>query len=403
MSQEHAYGVKASRFDSLGAVYDYRTATALRFPLFSLNASSFYASKLPSAQLGLKKTELGSHNNYQSDFRLSLPLYAGGKITNQIRIQRENISTKSLGVEVEKLNNAYLLRKAYLNLLLSRSLLGVAETSLSRINIISQDVQSLYRNGLADSVDLLEAELIYQKGLRSLAQNQTVKNISHYSLAQLVGLSPLDTIIPIENIPIPGPPDSTGGNIDPAAFGRPELKVLDSRIRTATTLIGLNKSDYFPTLIGYVGYSNGKPNRDQFNKTWDDYYKIGLSLNWEFNLGGKVKSNSLSARQSLFSAQMTKSKLAESLALQATVALENLKYAYQVFTISGNQLDIANHQFRLAKERQKVGHLSVNRLLELEADLTATEQTHQTSIINYFISETDYLYTIGSPKIFGGL
>ncbi len=94
--------------------------------------------------------------------------------------------------------------------------------------------------------------------------------------------------------------------------------------------------------------------------------------------------------------------LAETLALQAKIALENLRQAYDNYTISGRQYDIAEKQYRIGFEKQRAGSISLNRLLELESDLTSIEQMYKASKINYFLSETEYLYAIGSPRIYGG-
>jgi outer membrane protein len=402
LAQEHSYGVKYSVYDSASAAYDYNSALSLRYPTLSLNAASFYINNLPSAQLGLKKMELGVHDNYQADFRLQVPLFTGGKISHQIGIQKENIQFKSMNLESERLNAAYQSRKAYLSLLLSQSLVGSAGASLERIRIIAADVRNLHSAGLADSVDILEADLAYQKALRLSVEKEMNKRNASLLLAQQIGLPATEEIVPLDTAPQPPPLDTTGQITDSSQISRPELKALDSRIRTANLLISLSGANYFPNLSGYAGYSTGKPNNDMFNKTWRDYFNIGLALNWEFNLGGKTHNSTLSARQLAFSARIAKSRLTETFTLQAGIAQENLHYAHQAYAIAQKELEITTHEFRLAKEKQQAGKLSVNRLLEMEADLTSAEQMYRASIINYFISETEYLYAIGAPKIYGG-
>ncbi len=402
LAQEHSYEVNISVHDSSAAAYDYNSARSLRYPTFSLNAVSFYIDDLQSVQLGLRKMELGSHENYQADLKLQVPFFTGGKISHQIGIQQENMQFRSLSLESERLNAAYQSRKAYLNLLLSQSLVGSAKASTERIGLIAADVRNLHAAGLADSVDILEADLAYQKALRFSAEKETIKRNASLLLAQQIGLPPGEEIVPIDTAPMPPLPDTTEKAADSSQISRPELRALDSRIRTSDLLISLNRASYFPNLSGYAGYSTGKPNKDLFNKTWNDYFNVGLALNWEFNLGGKTHSSALSARQSAFSARLAKSRLTEALILQAGIAQENLRYAFRACTIAERELEITTHEFRLAREKQQAGKLSVNRLLEMEADLTSAEQMYRASIINYFISETEYLYALGAPRIYGG-
>jgi outer membrane protein len=403
MSQEHSFSIQSCRHDSLSSLYDYRTALASRYPTLSLTGNTYYINKLQTVHFGLQNMEIGSKENYQADMKLSLPLYTGGRISNQIKIQQYNFEAQSFVLEAQKIAVAYQSRKAYLNLLLSHSLVASANASLSRIKLIANDIQNLYQNGMADSVDILDAELAYQKGLRMLAQDESAGRNAVSVLAQLTGLKAGENIVPVDSVPLPMLPDSVYNSDDTSFNSRPELKASESRIRTAGFLVNLKKASYFPNLSGYVGYSAGKPNRDQFNNTWNDYYSVGLSLNWEFNFGGKVGNGANSARHSLFSARMDKSSLAENLNLQVRTTRENLRYAFVAFMISRKELDIAVREYRLAQEKEKVGSMSVNRLLELEADLTATEQAYQASMINYYLYETEYLYSIGAPRIYGGL
>ncbi len=403
MAEDHSYGVKAGRFDSASAAFDYRAVRSQQYPTLSLSAVSFYYNKLQKLELPFMSKEIGSKENYQSDFRLTQLLFTGGKISNQTRIQEAITESRTFNLKAMKLETAYLTRRAYLNLLMSISLVESAKASLNRVEIIRNDVDNLFRVGMADSVDILDAETARQNGLQILAEKETARKNASIILAQLTGLSSDLEIIPIESLTEPTSDQLPGGQPIAPKINRPELNALDSRIRSANLLIGLNKAAYVPNLSGYVGYSVGMPNRDQFNQTWNDYFTAGLALSWEFNLGGKVNNGALSARNTLFSAQMARSKLEESLLMQRDITVENLKYSYQAYLIAKEQFNLSTNKFRLAKERQKMGRMTVNRILELEAELAATEQFYKASIINYYLSDTEYMYANGSEKIYGGL
>jgi outer membrane protein len=404
MAQEHSYNIKISRYDSSAAVSDLKVARTQRYPSLSLNAASYYLNELQVVSIIPGRTlELGSHENYQADFKLTLPFYTGGKISNQINIQKENLAAKSFTLESEKLAAAYQTRKAYLNLMLTQSLAKAAQSSLDRIDIISKDVQNLFQGGLADSVDILDAASASQKGLLNLSEKENMQKNASFVLAQQLGVPPLEILIPIESLPDPSPTSNKNTPGNSLSINRPELKGLDSRFRAAQNLIALNRAGYFPNVSGYAGYSAGKPNRDQFNKSWNDYFTVGLALNWEFNLGNKTGHIVNSTRQAALSLEMSRQRLEENLNLQSQISDENLKQAYKYYTINKKEFELTAYKFRLAKEKQNAGELSVNRILELESELSAVEQGYQAAIINYFLAETEYLYAVGAPKIFGGL
>ena len=402
-SQQHSNAIESALHDSSAAMYGYLAAKSLRFPTLSLSAVSFYIDELQSIDVPPKSIEMGVKENYQADFRLSLPLFSGGKISNQIRMQEENAQAVSHGVDAERLRNAYMTRTAYLQLMIARATVKSAEASLERINIIRGDVQSFFASGMADSVDLLDAELAFQEAIQMVDERKMAERNASASLARLIGVSADESLLLSEPIPTPVPLELDDRISSPEEINRPELRVLNHQIKSAEHLVGVNRAGSFPVLSGYTGYSVGKPNRDLFHKSWNDNFTAGISLAWEFNLGGGSIRSTQAAKQMVSSARAAKRELEESLALQAKTSGENLRHAHTAFAVSRKQYGIAKRKSRLAEEKQKAGQISVNRLLELEAELTATEQVHQASNINYYLKEADYLYTIGSSKIYGGL
>jgi len=144
------------------------------------------------------------------------------------------------------------------------------------------------------------------------------------------------------------------------------------------------------------------PNKDLFGRNGTTISQPAL-LKLEFNLGGKTSRLVASARKATESARMARGKLLDDLLSQGTTALNNLSLAYKVTQTAAREYDISQRKFNLAGQRRKAGQLSVNRLLELEADLTALEQQYHAATIRYYLAETDYLYAIGSSRIYGGL
>lgn len=400
LAQEHSLGVAGARYDSLSAADDYGAARAIRYPTLSLNAVSYYIDDIPTAKIGPATTELGVHENYQADFKLTLPLYAGGRIISQIRVQQELANSRGATLEARRLDLAFSTRRAYLGMLASEALTGSVNASLERIKLIKQDVANLYSQGMADSSNILEAELALQKAEQAFSERITSQRNAGLLMGRLTGLE--DEITPVDTLPLPDINIHQNTMSNTPDISRPELKALDSRAQAAKFQISLNKAALLPSLNGYGGYSYGKPNRDTFNKTWNDYWTAGLNLTWEFNLGGKAFKNISSARYAASSAIAARDDLKETLVLQAKIFLDNLMLASDNFRISRIQYDIAQQQYRIGSEKQKAGTISLNRLLEMEADLTSIEQMYKVSKINYFLSETEYLYAIGSPRIYGG-
>jgi len=401
---DYSYTIKAKKHDSLKADSDFKTARSLRLPTLSLSAVSYYLDETQSIDFpvqGIPEMEIGTKENYQADLKLSMPLYTGGKLSGNIDVSEAMLDGSSYNLKSERLVTAYNCRSAYLKFMLSNIMISSAEVSLQRVKIIYDDIHNLHKSGLADSVDLLETELARQQAYLAVDRQKTTGTLASMILADIIGSDLGGDISTVEKIPPPN--TSKYLNQHELTLNRPELRILDSRIRAADKYRQIEAAGYFPDLSIYGGYSYGKPNRDQFNSSWNDYFTIGLSLNWSFNFGGKTGHSVNSARQALLSAQMDKDNLNDKFLLQAEMALENINHAIRAMNIYEQEFQIAQNKYRLAENKHSAGQLSVNRLLELEKELTSAEQAYKASIINYYLSENDYLYSTGSDRIFGGL
>lgn len=398
----HGYGIQSAVADSSAAANRYRAARTLRFPTLSLDARAFCVSDVPEMTLMSRTMELGSKENYQADFKLSLPLYTGGRLTHSIAAARQTSLAESSRLEAERMAVAAQVRRAYFNLMLASSAVDIAAASRQRLTIIGSTVQDFYDNGLADSIDILDAQAAVVKAGRAADQAATGRRNAAVSLATLIGTPDDTALTPTEPLSYGELPDVETLTI-PADIPRPELKRLDHIIAASDQTAALALVEYVPTLAGFGGYSVGKPNKDMFNKTWNDYFSAGLSLTWDLNLGGKTARNASAARQAARSARLTRQSLQEAMTTQAVTALNNLKQAYATLGTAAAEHDIAGRKFNLARQRHKAGELTVNRLLEMELELTVSEQQNRSAVIQYYQAWTEYLYALGSSDIYGGL
>jgi outer membrane protein len=401
-AQKHSYTVQGVRHDSAAAILTYESAARDRFPSLSLKAQSFYISDLQKITIGPISRTIGSKENYQTDLTLSMPLYTGGRLSGNIDLQDDNRLAESMHLEAERMSVAYRTRRAYLGALNSGAQVRAAQASLDRVNIIYRNVSNLYQNGLADSLDLLEAELAVESARQFVRSMRTEEKNARVALLQLLGGESDTTLSLVENVPEPDLAVYSEAARS-REFERPELQQLDYMIGAAEKASRIQLGGYLPTISGFVGYSYGKPNKDIFGNTWNDYFTGGVTLNWSLNVAGKTAKDVGAARQKAASARAARRALLDNLQAQRETALNNVLHAYETVNNYRGEYDISQRQYNLAKARQEVGRLSLNRLLEIEADLTAAEQQYRSSVFMYYLAETDLLYAVGSHRIFGGL
>ena len=398
LAEENAFQVKAAVHDSLSAHYGLRAAKDAWFPTIGITGNAFGFH--PQDPLGIGPLALPADWSevYATNLRLNYPIYTGGRRGNDVGRQRETLNAASSQISTERLANAYESRKAYIGLLIAERMVESANASLERVSLIRTHVGNLFAAGMADSLDILEAEISLRGARRLAEQARGERQNASAALASLLALPGDDTIVPTEFIPDPETPSAQ----PPAASdiaGRPELSTASHQLESARHQRSIVSAGYLPVVNGMGGYALVKPNIGERESDWQDIWWLGLTLSWDLNLGGQEFSQSKQASEAVRSLEMRRKDLEDTLLLQARIAWNDIGEAYNVYAIRREEYTLASRRFALAVDVQKAGRMTVNRLLELEADLTQTQQQFEAARLQYHAAVTDYLYAVGSGAI----
>jgi outer membrane protein TolC len=403
LALDHAFHVKAAQHDSLAAEQGLRAARSAWWPNVSVTGNAIGLRPEDALSLGLFEIAPEWHSIYVANLSLRYPIFVGGRRISEIRRTRETLGAADAGVDAARLLSAYQCRQAYVGLLLAERMVRAAEASLERVEIIRRDVDNLFASGMADSVDVLETELSIRRMRRLLEDSRNERRNASATLARRLGVAADRTIVPTEPVPTPDPESDTRLAGPEPPVDRPELTALAHQIEAARYQYDGVKADYWPAVNGLGGLSVVRPDLGQPGVDWRDIWFVGLSLSWQLNIGGTQFAQSAAALEQMKSLEMTRKDLEDSLSLQSRIAWNNIQKAYAVYEISRDEFQIARRQFGLAKDTAEHGRLSVNRLLELEAELTQTEQEFETARLRYFAAVTEYLYAIGSEALWEGM
>jgi outer membrane protein TolC len=402
LAEENAFQVKAAAHDSVSAQHGLRAAKDAWFPTFGVTGNAFGFH--PQDPLGIGPLALPADWSeiYATNLRLNYPIYTGGRRSNDIGRQKETLGAASSQLSAERLANAYECRRTYIGLLIADRVAESANASLARVELIRAHVGNLHAAGMADSLDVLEAEISLSGAKRLVEEARGERQNASDALARLLGLPGGGVIAPTEFIPDPQPLTTE----PPVVFdiaGRPELSAASHEIESARYRKSMVSAGYLPVVNGMGGYALVKPNIGERESAWQDIWWLGLTLSWDLNLGGQEFSQSKQAAETVLSLEMRRKDLESALLLHARVAWNRIGETYNVYAIRREEYSLASRRFTLAVDVQKAGRMTVNRLLELEADLTQTQQQFEAARLQYHAAVTDYLYAVGSGAIREGL
>jgi len=398
---EHSYSLRVAQEQRNALEESYKAATAQRWPTLSATVTVLYKSEVTDFSIGLPSVqrEFGTKENYQTDFRISIPLFTGSKITGGIgsadALRKLADATERQALET----TVYQARVGHLDLIKADRIIGAAVASHKRATITYRDILARLDAGAADSVDLFDARLLVANADLTLMRANTNRKEAEVRLATILGI-PLSESLTIHDTLTK--PDIVAIQKADINETKPEILAANAQVKQSSSQLTVAKSEFFPTVLAHAGYSYGKPNLDPFNKTWNDYFTIGATLSWSFNVGNSAGNKIRQAQYFYNSFRIQRDDIKEQLKRNADISWETLKLAFTRYEISSESFQLASRNYRLAVEQHKYGVLSSNRLLEIETSLSVAEAEMATALVDYYITLSTYYINIGSEDLFEG-
>ncbi|HWR82658.1 MAG TPA: TolC family protein, partial [Candidatus Deferrimicrobium sp.] len=288
----------------------------------------------------------------------------------------------------------YQTRVEYLSLSRAERIVEATRASLQRATVIMKDVGSLMAAGAADSVDRLEAELAMTEANLKVQEALTLRRSAEIRLAILLGLPADDSLALTDSLPAPQIPLPRQDSIE-----RAELRAAAASVSLSASQVRLARSAYYPIIAFFGGYSYGKPNLDLFNKNWMDYFIVGASMTWSFDIGRREHYQVLHAKGLRTAAREEREDLTERFGREARLAYEGLTLAYEKYLTAGRRHDMASDNFRLAEQKHREGVLSSNRLLQIETSFSEAEAGLAVALADYHLAQSAYYFAAGSDKL----
>jgi len=400
LAETNSHSLAQSRASAESASSLLSAAKAERWPTLSLTATAHRIDDVPSVEVSTPfgsglSFDLGTHESYLADFRLALPVYTGGRISSGITTARASHDHRKALQDAELDLLFYETRLDYFSYCRTLQLRKVARASIDRVEILRNDVQSRYEAGVADSVDVLEAELAYARAEFALRQARTRTRTAGIELGIQLGLPAHTDLANVDSLPTPAESIAPG---QPGTI-RPEMRAADAAVALSSARVKAESATQFPTVSAYVAYSYGKPNNDPFHDEWKDITTVGARLDWAFNLGNSTGSRKASATHDLDAVSHQRRAVSEQIDKQARLAYEQLKLAHEHFLTSRKEHAIAQRKYELSRSKHQEGAISSNRLVDSEAALTEAESLLAAAKADYYIAQSSYLYALGSDKL----
>jgi outer membrane protein len=359
--------LKAASFGNEAAQAEIGVARGAMFPHLDTNESFSYTNspwaifdKLAQQDFGPKDFSLDNLNhppftsNFQSQARLSFPLFAGGRLIAAYRAAGFAADAERWQVAQTRQKVEFEVIRSYYTAVLAEQQLAVVDRALSAARAHLTQAEDLYRHGMAVNSDVLRTNVLVGMLEQQRIQAETQLSVAWATLAHAFGaedqpLAPLEK--PAELEAATSPPGQLEPLIVRAVADRPEIKIADSRVQQADQAVAIARADYLPTIEIAGVYENDSERLIRAGNNGALFVTSRLNL---FD-GLATQSKLSAARADRSRAQVLADDLRHAVALEVETAYRTLVAAQQSLEVARRDTTYADSALKTLEDRYSSG------------------------------------------------
>lgn len=335
---------------------------------------------------------------YQVNSSFKMPIYAGNKINNAIKIA--NQESEIAKIKTEKTENDIELEVVanYLAIYKMMELQKIFEENIKEEKSRLKEVQSLQKHGTITKNEVIRAELqLSDRELNSLTNSKNIK-IALHDLKTLIQLPETEeiTIDTIANM------DELNG-LDPydfyleKAFQNEEMRIASQELNIKKTELKLVKGNYLPTVNFFGNYGFYYPNYKFFppNPYLYTLGQIGIEAHFDISALYKNKTKVQQANTEIEWQQMQSEIIKDE--IQDKLFKEHTQYQeiLEKFVVVDKALDLANENYRIVKLKYLNQLVLITEMVDADNALLQAKYNKISTRLDAILKHYELLHTAG--------
>ena len=359
-----------------------------KLPKLDVNAQATHQSDVVHFPGSLPNMSIVPPNKdqYRATVDVSQLIYKGGAIQAQTKLKEAELQTLQQQVEVGLYGLKYQVNQYYFNVLLKQEQAKLLELKKQQLQERLNEVKAAVKYGaaLTSSEKILEAELL------KLSQEQTQVDADRKkALEQLSQLLHLDVA---KDLVLENPNLTVYKNEENL---RPELKLFALQENQLTVSEAAIAKEVFPIVSGFAQAGYGNPGLNMLDNSFQDFYIVGIRLNWNiFDWGqNKQKKNIIRYNKEIVSTErenfLLQTVINEQAAYNDIIKYEGLlQKDDEIINLREEVLTSVTSQLKNGTIRSSEYIIELNNLFEAKID----KQLHE---IQLSLSKANYNVIVG--------
>jgi outer membrane protein len=324
-----------------------------------------------------------------SNFNTSIqqPLFAGGSITSNYRLEKLGVDLSKTNVEVVKRDIVLQVREGYFNILRAEKFLGVAQQQVKQFEAQLEVTKAFFEVGIVAKNDVLQAEVRLANARQGLvkAENDLAVAKSYFNtLLRREITAPLNVVDILEYKPFVLLPEEC---IEEALQKRHEIKTAELNIDQTKESVKIARSGFFPT-INLTGSYNRLSEElglmgDLRSERWTVQALATFTL-WDWRKTAyKVGESKVKVTQ----AEDSKVQLVEGVTLEVKQDYLNMLQSEKNIGVAEKAIEQAEENLRMNEERYKYQVATATDVLDAVTLLAQAKTNYYGALSDFNIAK----------------
>jgi len=395
--QVGAQGWDVEAAEALGDV-----ASAQRWP--ALRAVSGYRHYLDDQRLvgARKPNEPGvwSSDILSADLVLSMPLFTGGRIINEIGAAELLERAAAHRLARTKGELVFNVSSTFYAILGQRRVIESLEFSRKALEEHRKRVQDLIAVQKAAKVDLLRTEVRLADIEQRLVREQNTLAIQHRLLANLMGLPEGGPSLKVEGqLARPEAGRELDDDVAIALAQRDDYQAAQRELEGQAKRVDAARAGHWPTISLDAAYGGRWAARDvnvqpEASRS-EDVGSVGVSVSIPLFEGGRIEAGVRHERARLAAAQENLRKLELQVGLEVQTAVLNVTSTLERVRATEKAIEQARESLRIEREKYELGKGSITDVLDAQSALLEAETNYARALAEHHTALAQYRLAMG--------
>jgi outer membrane protein len=333
-------------------------------------------------------------DTYTGSITLNQEIYAFGKNTAQVKVQRLNWDASISDLETITQQTVNNVKQSYFGVLQARRKRDVAAGSVRQYELHLEQAKGFYEVGTKSKYDVTKAQVDLNTAKLNLIQTENSIKMAVTKLNNFMGVPEAPEYTIEDTLSYAKYGITLEEALAKAYENRPDMKSMAAKRKAAESSVEVVRKGYYPAVTGGAGYSwSGTRSGTSF--PLEHRWNIGMAVSVPIFSGFSTKNQVEEAKANLNVLEENEESLRQTVVLELQQSYINLKESEERIPTAELTVQQAKENLDIANGRYETGVGSIIEVTDAEATYATAEMSYIQALYDYKIATANLEKAMG--------